>query len=270
MLSRYIGLLIGVLAVIAVIAYVVYVTRERPKVPTRPAVAEFYDSVIYLPYPRRMSNMSVEDAILLRRSIRDYREEPVRLEHLSMILWAAYGITEPKQGFKSVPSAGATYPLEVYVVVGTKGVSINETHYLTPGVYKYDPHKHVLVFLKEGDYRDALSEAALGQRWIKNAPVNIVVCAVFERTTRIYGERGRVRYVPMEVGHLGQNVYLMSTALGYGVVVVGAFYDDVVQGIVGATTYETPMYIIPLGVPREPYRVTFEDIWAYYEARRSG
>lgn len=267
--TRHFGILVGLVLAVVIVAYVAHLSSTEPRRTLRSVVTETRDGVIYLPYPRRMTNMSVEEAILLRRSIRDYSENPVLLEHLSMILWVAYGVTEPKLGFRSVPSAGATYPLEIYVVIGANSVSVDETRYLRAGIYKYDPHKHALVFSKEGDFRKALSEAALGQKWVEKAPVNIVVCAVFERTTGIYGERGRVRYVPMEVGHLGQNIYLMSTALGYGAVVVGAFYDDRVQNIVGAREDEVPMYIIPMGIPREVHRVTFEDIWSYYEVRRS-
>jgi len=241
----------------------------------KPEVARFEevvvaDSVVYLPLPARITNMSVEEAILLRRSIREYTSEPVRIEHLAMILWATYGVTDSKWGLRASPSAGATYPLEIYVVIGERGVLVREGEYLKAGVYKYDVHRHLLTLIKTGDLRRDLADAALGQEWVREAPVSIVVCAVFERTVARYGERGRVRYVPMEVGHVGQNVYLMATALGYGVVVVGAFYDDRVQAIIDAKPEEIPMYIIPLGVPREPPRTSFEDIWRYIEARRHG
>jgi SagB-type dehydrogenase family enzyme len=241
----------------------------------KPEVARFEiaivaDSVVYLPYPLKITNMSVEEAILLRRSIREYTSDPVKIEHLAMILWAAYGVTDPKWGFRASPSAGATYPLEVYVVVGEKSVLVRDSEYLKAGVYKYDVHRHLLTLIKTGDLRRELADAALGQEWVEKAPISLVVCAVFERTVSRYGERGRVRYVPMEVGHLGQNVYLMATALGYGAVVVGAFYDDRVQAVISAKPEEIPMYIIPIGVPSKPPRTSFEDIWRYIEAKRSG
>lgn len=250
--------------------YVVFIIVDRATIYRELPGFEVREDIVYLPFPTKITNMSVEEAILLRRSIRDYTDDPIKLEHLALILWSGYGITEPRWGLRASPSAGATYPLEIYVVIGERGVLINETFYLKPGVYKYDVHKHALVFIKEGDFRKELANAALGQEWVKKAPVNLVVCAVFERTTRIYGERGRIRYVPMEVGHLGQNIYLISTALGYGTVVVGAFYDDAVQKIIGTQRDEVPMYIIPIGVPRERYIVSFEDIWAYIERMRRG
>jgi len=226
-------------------------------------------SVVYLPLPEKLTEVSVEEAILLRRSVREYAPDPIRLKHLAMILWAAYGITDPR-GFRASPSAGATYPLEVYAVVGEKGVLLEDGTYLRAGVYKYDVHRHLLVLVRAGDVRGELAAAALGQEWVEEAPASLVVCAVFERTVSRYGERGRVRYVPMEVGHLGQNVYLMATALGYGAVVVGAFHDDRVRAVIGAPPEEEPMYVIPIGVPKEPRRVGFDDVWRYIEARRSG
>jgi SagB-type dehydrogenase family enzyme len=226
------------------------------------------DNTIYLPLPRRVTNVSIEEALLWRRSIREYTNNPLTVLQLSMILWAAYGVNEVRWGFKTAPSAGATYPLEIYVVIGEKGVAINETHYLEAGVYKYDPITHSLTLVKRGDFRKELQEAALGQEWVGSAPVNIVIAAVFERTTRVYGERGRVRYVPMEAGHAGQNVYLMATALGLGTVAVGAFYDDWVSRVVGLQPDEVPLYIMPVGVPKEPYRISFEDVARFIEGRR--
>mgnify|MGYP001772538489 CR=1 FL=1 len=253
--------------VVLVIAYVLAVDKGLLLQPRWEGVV-ISRGVVYLPLPRPLSNMIVEEAILLRRSIRDYTSEPVKLEHLALMLWAAYGVTDPRYEFRAVPSAGATYPLEVYVVVGERGVLVNESAFLSPGVYKYDPLKHALSLVKPGDFRRELARAALGQAWVEEAPVSIVVFAVFERTTIIYGERGRVRYVPMEVGHLGQNVYLVATALGYGAVVVGAFYDDEVREVVGAGASEVPMYIIPVGKPEKPHYMTFEEIWKFIESMR--
>lgn len=225
------------------------------------------DEKILLPLPRKVSELTVEEAILLRRSIREYTDDPVNLNDLAMILWAAYGITEPKRGLRAAPSAGATYPLEIYAAIGYKGVRSNEV-FLREGIYKYDPDSHTLLLVKRGDYRRELMKAALGQSWVGEAPLNIIICAVFERTTVIYGERGRTRYVPMEVGHVGQNIYLIATALKYGAVVVGAFHDESVSKIIDAKPEERPMYIIPIGIPRSPPKISFEDIWEYILSKR--
>jgi len=229
---------------------------------------EVRDNVVFLPLPRvRKEVLSVEEALAYRRSIRSYRDEPITIEHLSQLLWAAYGINEPRRGFKTTPSAGATYPLVIYAVIGSNGVSLGNGSFLKPGSYRYDPYSHSIQLVKEGDLRENLARAALNQEWVRDAPVNIVICAVFERTTGVYGERG-YRYVHIEVGHVGQNIYLEATALGLGTVAVGAFYDDAVQRVIGAKVNEHPLYIMPVGVPLEPYRVSEQEIWRFIEAHR--
>lgn len=229
------------------------------------------DSEVMLPLPRVRSDKSVEEALLLRKSVREWRGEPLELEDLALILWAAQGVTE-RAGWgwyrRTAPSAGATYPLEVYVVVGEGGVR-SGSGYLEAGVYKYNALKHSLTLVKRGDVRRELWEVSLRQDWVRDAPASIVICAVFERTTRRYGERG-VRYVYMEAGHAGQNIYLMATALGLGTVAVGAFSDAGVAKVVGARAGEEPVYIFPVGVPAEPYFGSFEEVGRLIESVRRG
>ncbi|AIF68690.1 nitroreductase [Palaeococcus pacificus DY20341] len=210
----------------------------KPSIERKKSV-EYYGEVIKLPEPSFKGEMSVEEAIAKRRSIRSYKNEPLTLEQLSQLLWASQGITEERRKFRSAPSAGATYPFETYVVVGN-------VDGLTPGVYHYDPFEHSLTLIKEGDFREDLKKAALNQDWVGKAAINIVLVAFYERTTNYYGERG-VRYVHMEAGHIGQNIYLQATALGLGTVAVGAFHDDEVAEVV--ETEGAPLYIFPVGIP---------------------
>jgi len=189
-----------------------------------------------LPVPRYSSKMSVEEALKSRRSIRSYKDTALSLNEVAQLLWAAQGITV-KWGGRTAPSAGATYPLEVYAVVG-------EVEGLEAGLYHYDPQDHTITKRKTGDLRSALANAALGQTWVRNAPIDLVIAARYERTTRRYGERG-IRYVYMEVGHVGQNIYLQAEALGLGTVAIGAFYDDKVKKVLGIE--EEPLYIMPVG-----------------------
>ena len=221
-------------------------------------------SEIFLPYPRIKGDISLEEALSMRRSIREYKDIPLTLEQLSQLLWAAQGINEVRRGFRTAPSAGATYPLEVYVVIRPNGVKG-----LPAGIYHYNIRRHSLTVIKLGDFRKELTEAALGQTWVYEAPINIVITAIYERTTRRYGERG-IRYVHMEVGHVGQNVYLQAAALELGTVVIGAFYDGEVREIIGASKDEHPLYIMPVGVPEKLYRLNYEDLIKYYERQRSG
>ncbi len=224
-------------------------------------------NTVYLPLPRQVSNVTVEEAILWRRSLREYKDEPLTLTQLSMILWAAQGITDPARRFRAAPSAGATYPLVLYVVVGDRGVLLEPGKYLRAGVYRYDVMKHALTLVRDGDLRGELAKASLNQPWVRDAPVDLVLCAVFERTTRVYGERG-IRYVYMEAGHAAQNVYLMATALGLGTVVVGAFHDDWVASVVEASKDEAPLYVIPVGVPKGVKHPSFQEIDNWYSSQR--
>ncbi|MCS7126759.1 MAG: SagB/ThcOx family dehydrogenase [Aigarchaeota archaeon] len=198
---------------------------------------------VVLPPPRTDSEVSVEYALRVRRSIRDYEDKPLTLQQVSQLVWAAQGITDKRYGFRTAPSAGATYPLEVYVVVKKGGVID-----LEEGIYHYLYKEHVLELLKSGDYSRELMEACLDQEWVGDASINIVITAIYERTTWRYGERGRIRYVHMEVGHVGQNIYLQCVSLGLGCVVIGAFYDDSVKKILGVD--EEPLYVIPVGVKK--------------------
>ena len=175
---------------------------------------------ISLSEPRYDSDVSIEEALLNRRSVRQFSSEPLTLEEVSQLVWAAQGITDPR-GLRTAPSAGALYPLELYVVVG----NIED---LTEGVYRYSPQEHELEKVLDGDLRADLSEAAMGQASVRGAAVDIVITAVYERTTVQYGDRG-IRYVHLEAGHAAQNLCLQATAMDLGIVTAGAFSDDQVK-----------------------------------------
>lgn len=221
---------------------------------------------ILLPSSTLKGEISLEEAMANRRSLREYLDEPITLEELSQLLWAAYGITETRWGFKTTPSAGATYPLIVYAVPVPRGVAV-PGGYLAPGSYRYDPHTHSLGLVRRGDLSGDLYEAGLRQEWIREASLNLVFTAIYERTTDYYDSR-EVRYVHMEVGHAGQNVYLQATALGLGTVAVGAFHDDQVARIIGASPREKPLYIMPVGRPIKPYKHSREELADYIASHR--
>jgi len=193
---------------------------------------------IILPEPRCDSDVSVEEALLKRRSVRNYTDDALTLQELAQLLWAAQGITDPS-GKRTAPSAGALYPLEVYVVVG--GVEN-----VAKGVYRYRPHQHELVRVLEGEQREALARAALSQQCVADGTIDIVITGVYDRTTGKYGDRG-VRYVHMEAGHAAQNIYLQTVAMNLGMVVIGAFYDDQVKEVLNLPENEEPLYIMPVG-----------------------
>jgi SagB-type dehydrogenase family enzyme len=196
---------------------------------------------IALPAPRVAGEVSVEQALAQRRSLRRFAHTPLSLPAVSQLLWAAQGITHP-DGLRTAPSAGALYPLEVYLVAGAvTGID--------PGVYRYEPERHRLVPGLEGDVRVGVARAALGQDWISEAPAILVLGAVYERTARKYRER-TARYVHIESGHAAQNVYLQAEALGLGTTIVGAFHDDDLSLVVGMSGRVKPLALLPVGRPR--------------------
>ncbi len=208
--------------------------------PVQPQVREW----IELPPPTDM-DMPLKEALKKRRSIRKYLPEPIRINQLANILWAAQGITHG-HGFRTAPSAGALYPIRVYVVIKKRGVDG-----LPAGVYVYDPHRHALGLVRIGDVSTPLMRACLGQEWVGEAPVDIILVGYESVLRPRYGERS-FRYMAEEAGHIGQNIYLACTAMGLGTVAVGAFHDDEVKKILGITAPDAaPLYVFPVGVPAE-------------------
>lgn len=192
---------------------------------------------IILPPPRQKGSTSIEEALWRRRSVRGYSDAPLTLAEISQLLWAAQGITN-SEGFRTAPSAGALYPLEVYLVAG-------RVENLQNGVYKYYPEQHKLTMEIEGDLRSNLCKAALEQDCILKSSAMIIITAVFERVTLKYGNRG-IMYVHMEVGHAAQNIYLQAEAINLGAVAVGAFYDEEVKKVLNLLKGEQPICIMPI------------------------
>jgi len=199
---------------------------------------------IPLGQPKTKGQLSLEETISRRRSRRSFSTRPLTLAQVGQLLWCAQGITDERSQKRASPSAGATYPLEVFIAVGKGGVDGLEA-----GVYRYVPSEHALERTGAGDIRARVAKAALGQQFLAEAPVDLLVAADYDRTTRRYGERG-IRYVHMEVGHVGQNVYLQAEALGLGTVVVGAFRDELVARAFGLPKELRPLCIMPVGHAR--------------------
>ncbi|MFP4343172.1 MAG: SagB/ThcOx family dehydrogenase, partial [Anaerolineales bacterium] len=230
---RYVLLVVILGAVL--VALLVLLRREETEEP----VPSLSPDSIALPEPRVDSEISVEATLNNRRSVREYSDAPLTLSEVGQLLWAAQGITGDNQRYRAAPSAGALYPLELYVAAGN-------VEDLTSGVYRYRPQSHALIPVVEGDAGAALARAALGQAWIEDGAVVLAFAAVYERTTQKYGARGR-QYVHMEVGHAAQNVYLQAEALGLGTVTVGAFDEGEVRRATGMANDEVPLYLMPVG-----------------------
>ncbi len=203
------------------------------------------DSIlIQLPAPSFKGTMSVEEALYKRRSYRNYSGETLSLANVSQLLWSAYGVTKTVQGsgrmYKTAPSAGALYPLEVYLLAGN-------VESIKAGLYKYLPATHKISLKMTGDMREDTKNACLGQKMIADAPASIVFTAVYERTTTKYGKRGKERYVCMDLGHAAQNVYLQATTLGLGTCAVGAFDDHLLHKLFQLPSEEEVLYLMPIG-----------------------
>jgi SagB-type dehydrogenase family enzyme len=197
--------------------------------------------IIKLPSPEYEGTVSVEEAIYKRKSTRSYKKLPLTSKEVSQLLWASAGLTIDgiTGATRSYPSAGASYPIKVYLIAGdVKG--------LDPGIYHYEYRDHTIKLLKKGDYRKQLTSATFRQNMVSNAPISLVFTALYSKTTSRYGERGRFRYISMDLGHAGQNVHLQAEALGLGTVVVGAFNDEAVKKVLNITE-EHPLYIMPVG-----------------------
>jgi SagB-type dehydrogenase family enzyme len=194
--------------------------------------------IVRLPPPRFEGSVSVEQTLLARRSVRTFARDPLSVDDLTQLLWATQGMTHPR-GYRTAPSAGALYPLELYAVVG-------HMVGLPAGLYRYRGRDHALEATSARDLRAELSAAALNQRPVERAPVTFLLTAVYARMTATYGRRG-IRYVDMEAGHAAQNLCLQAVALDLKSVVIGAFQDEAIQRIALLPEDEAPLYLVPVG-----------------------
>ena len=192
--------------------------------------------IITLPKPNKSGSMPLEQAIAVRRSRRHFLPESLSPEQISQLAWAAQG-RDTNSKFRTTPSAGATYPLELFLITDE-------------GMFHYLPGKHSLEKLTDQDLRASLAIAAWGQEFIQTAPLTLLFAAEFTRTTGHYGKRG-IRYVYMEAGHATQNVHLQAEALGLGSVAVGAFDDNSVSEVLSLPQDLEPLYMVTVGYYRQ-------------------
>jgi SagB-type dehydrogenase family enzyme len=208
------------------------VYKEYPGVPSVP-----------LPAPAPMPSMPLGEVLARRRSLREYSGRALTLDELSRLLNGATGITDrrdPTLYFRSVPSSGALYPLEIYpIVFDVAGIA--------PGVYHYDVLRHRLNLLRNDDVRAAVFQGGLSQDMFRTAPLVLVVTGLFPRVQFKYVDRS-YRYIMLEAGHLGQNLYLTATALGLAPCGVGAYFDDDFNRVVGVDgNEELTVYVMCVG-----------------------
>ncbi|MCJ7568961.1 MAG: SagB/ThcOx family dehydrogenase [Anaerolineales bacterium] len=188
---------------------------------------------IKLPKPSSQGSISLEQAISTRASVRSFTKQTLSFDFLGQILWAGQGLRGSTTR-RTVPSAGGLFPLELYLVT-------------EEGVYLYVPEGHRMEPHAEGDVRSSLSNAALEQEFISQAPATILLTAVFSRIETKYGKERSPQYIYLEAGHAAQNILLQATALGLDGVPVGAFYEEQVSKVLHLPRDHFPLYLIPLG-----------------------
>lgn len=226
--SKWIKIFLS-LVVIVVIAYFLF--------PFIPFHATGFEKV-KLPNAMFQGPVSIEQALKERRSIRKYKNEPITLEQAAQLLWAAQGITSA-QGFRTAPSAGALYPLEIYVAVGNV---VN----LPAGIYHYLPAEQSLEKLSDKDVRPELATTTGEASTVKDGAMDIIIVGEYMKPVQKYGERGK-QFVHMEAGHVSENIYLQAVSLKLGTVAIGGFNDDAVKRILNLSKTAHPLYIMPVG-----------------------
>lgn len=197
--------------------------------PTLEQIAEENKEIIELPHPKDVQvDIKLVEAMEKRRSLRRYSDKPLTLEELSFLLWCTQGVKEKYQNvtFRMVPSAGARHAFETYILV-------NNVKGLNSGLYRYLALDHKLQEVEmSAEIADKLVDAGLGQVFIKNSAVTFIWVAVPYRMTWRYSERG-YRYMFLDAGHVGQNLYLAAEGIDCGACVIGAYDDDAVNNLLG-------------------------------------
>ena len=198
---------------------------------------EVGDKVV-LPEPRYDSDVSLEESLLARRSVRSYSSEPLTLDEISQLLWAAQGITDDA-GHRTAPSAVAIYPLKIYIAVGN-------VQGLQDGIYIYFPEDHSLSLTALGDRREELSDAAMGQPSIRQGAAAFIITANYDIVMSRFNERGEM-FTHLEAGHAAQNLCLQAAALDLGVVTAGLIDYKKVAAVLDLPSTLHPVYVIPAG-----------------------
>ncbi len=214
---------------------------------SKPDIYKEYPAVkrIQLPLKTEIETLRLKEALIKRKSIRHYAPNALNIEQLSFLLWASSGIHRVDRGyaFRTAPSAGALYPIETYVIV-------NRISSLPPGIYHYSVKQHCLEVLREGDFRNEITNAALGQKLCSDAAAVFVWTAIFQRSKWKYEQRA-YRYVYLDAGHIGGNLALAATGIGLGSCQIGALFDDEVNQIIGVDgVEESVVYMSVMGKPQ--------------------
>lgn len=201
-----------------------------------PDLARAEPATIELPSPETSGDTSLEETLAERRSTRRFGRGDLTEAEVSQLLWAAQGITS-ERGFRTAPSAGARYPLTVYVLRPT-------------GLYRYIPRSHRLRRVDGADQREAMWEDVYARPWLEDSPAIFLIAADYAVTRKKYGRKAE-RFVHIEAGHVGQNILLQATTLDLSCVPIGAFHEKRVHRTLSLPASQTPLYVVAVGRPRD-------------------
>lgn len=214
-----------------------HIPRKPP-----PLLKKMSGAKVKLPNPdRKLLDKSLPEILLKRHSVRDFEGKPLTIIQLSTLLYFTVGIKGYEWGYpmRIFPSAGALQPVETYVAV-------EHVLELDPGIYHYEPDGHILVKIKDGRFNHELYRYTLEQTHVRDAAINIMLTVIYGRTASKYGFRA-YRYVSLDTGHIGMNIYLVATALGLGTCAVGAFEDRKINDVLDVDEDEFTLLIYPVG-----------------------
>jgi SagB-type dehydrogenase family enzyme len=189
--------------------------------------------MIKLPAPELFGKVSLEEAIVKRRSVRQFRTQTLSREAIAQLMWAAQGVTDPLKGLRSAPSAGALYPIDLYLAS-------------SDGLFRYHARTHSLEQFVENDVRPSLAVSAFNQDSIAQAAITIIIVADYTKVKDHDGERG-VRYTDMECGHIAQNIQLQAVVLGLASVPIGAFQTTDISATLELPSALEAVYLLPVG-----------------------
>lgn len=212
----------------------------------KPSIYKEYASskIIELPPVQPLGEMSISEALMRRRSVRDYRNETLDKERFSFLLWSTSGLQRAESGhaFRTAPSAGALYPVETYICC-------NNVEGIEEGIYHYNVKSHALSLLSEGDMKRKVTTAALGQEMCSSANFISIWTGIFMRSKWKYDQRA-YRYIYLDAGHMAQNLYLAAVSVGLGVCGIGALFDEEINEILGVDgVQESVIYMASAGIP---------------------
>lgn len=224
--------LVAILLIMALLGSAILTWQRRVD---RPRARGTERGDLRLPPPNTAGGMPLAEALAARRSRREFAAQRLTLDQVAQLCWAGQGITDIATGHRTAPSAGALYPLTIFVVDSA-------------GIYEYEPRKHVLQQYLTGDFHRELQAVALDQPCVGAAPVCLVIAMDVARSASKYGSRAE-RYCLLEAGHSAQNVLLQATAIGLAGVPVGAFDDGSVAELLHLPQALRPVYLLPIGFP---------------------